>query len=212
MNTAVSAGMRRLAILVAPPVLLLAAIALGAAWWGTDPARFTRDPAAWHESDPLIGGVSNLGVLIWMAAAAISLFSAALLRQAAARPDRHRLLLHAGLLTLWLALDDLFMIHERLAPDALGIPQRVVLAAYGVWLAVLLWRFRRAASEAAGPTLLAALGFLVSSVLIDQLAPGHWFEWRYLMLIEDGTKLLGIVSWCAWLISIARSALVAAAA
>lgn len=204
--------MRRLAILFAPPVLLLAALALGAAWWGADPARFTRDPAAWHHSDPLIGGVSNLGVLIWMAAAAVSLFAAALPRGALRQPEDRQLLLHAGMLTLWLALDDLYMFHERLAPDDLGIPQRAVLAIYAIWVAALVWRFRRVAVQAGLAPLSMALALLTFSVLIDQLAPGPWFEWRYLVLVEDGAKLLGIVSWFAWLSSIARAALAAATA
>lgn len=192
----------------APAVLLLVAIALGAALRGLDPAWFTRDPAAWHEAHPLIGSVSNLGVLLWAAAAAISLFAAAMLRISGGRRERRALLLHAGLLTLWLTLDDLFMFHERLAPDELGIPQRLVFLGYAAWFAAVLLRFRALLLQTRG-LLLPALAFFAVSAVLDQFAPAAWFEWRYLMLVEDGAKFLGIVSWFACLTTQASAALAA---
>lgn len=193
--------------LYVPAVLVLLGVAALCALTGTAPVVFTRDPAAFHEASPFIGSVSNLGVQLWTATAAIALFAAALLRGRSPQREAGALLLHAGLLTAWLALDDLYMFHERIGPDELGLPQPLIFLAYGLWTAAALVRFRAQIVREDRWILGTALACFAASVATDQLAPGWWFDWPYTALLEDGAKLLGIVGWLAWLAGFAGRAL-----
>lgn len=198
---------RRIAALYSPALALLGVVAAAAWTTGIPPARFTMDPAALAGSHPLLGVVSNIGVLLWTAAAAISLFTAMLLHGRRAQREHARFLLVAGLLTAWLALDDLFMLHEWLFPIVLGIPQAIVLAAYAAIVGLFLVRFGALIARTDMLLLGFALAFFAASVAADQL-PGAWFgAWGWLYLLEDGCKLLGITGWAGHLSSVAASAL-----
>lgn len=198
---------QRLAAIHAPALAVIAAVAAASLLTGITPARFTQDPAALTGAHPLLGAASNLGVLAWTATAAVCLFTAMLLHGRRDRREFARWMLAAGLLTCLLALDDLFLLHESLLPEALGIPQPAVLAAYVAAVGLFLLRFR-APMERTDRTLLGlALAFFAASVAADQL-PGAWFRasgWLY--LLEDGCKLLGIAGWSGYFLSVAASAL-----
>jgi hypothetical protein len=96
----------------------------------------TRDPAATFDAPPYVGMLSNATMLVWTAAATICLFAAG-----ATRSDQgvRRFLFFAGLFAAMLLLDDLYMIHEVLAPEYLGIPEKVMYVIYAMaaffWLA-----------------------------------------------------------------------------
>jgi hypothetical protein len=196
----VPGSVRWLVLLYVPALSLLLAVAVAAGAHGIAPSRFTLDPAVLTGSHPLLGVVSNAGILLWAAAAAISLFSAALLGGGRRGGEAGRFLLGAGVLTSWLALDDLFLFHEWLFPAVLGVPQTLVLATYVVVAALFLARFAALILRTERRLLAAALAFFAASLLIDQL-PQAWFAWKYLVLIEDGCKLLGIVSWFGYFAS-----------
>ena len=181
------------AVTFIPGIVLLAAVALQ-----------PRAPIAYLMKDPLAvfqmskecchiyyGAVSNLGVMIWTAGAAVCIFAALLLAAIGRRGGETVFLVAAGLFTGWLALDDLFMIHEDLLP-LLGVPQPATYLGYGCAAATYLylsWRYILALR----PLLMAlAMGLLGTSVAIDVLVhtegPVHVF-------FEDGAKFLGILAW-----------------
>ncbi len=192
--------------LYAATAALLALIAAHAAATGAPPYLFTRDPAAIHHANPLLGAVSNLGVVLWAATATVALFTARqLARVEGARPVRG-FLLGAGLLSAWLLLDDLYMLHERLLPDAAGLPQPVAFAIYAAVTAALLARFRAVIAETDYLPLVLAVSFFAISAAIDQ-GPGTWHRWEALVLVEDGAKLFGVVSWLAYFGAVAAQAL-----
>ena len=88
------------------------------------------------------GFISNLGVMLWTAAAAVCLFASLLLFRANRRSEDATFLLAAGVFTGWLALDDLFMIHEDVLPW-FGVPQVVTYGAYAAIAALYFlysWR------------------------------------------------------------------------
>jgi hypothetical protein len=183
------------ALLYVPALLLLLAVAVAAATTGIPPQKFLLDPAVLAGSHPLLGVVSNIGILIWAATAAIALFTATLLGMKRQEPEHKVFLLAAGLLTSWLVLDDFFMIHEWLFPHVLGVPQTLVLAAYAGLAGCFLLRFAALILRTDFLLLALALAFLSVSVCVDAL-PNTWFAaWNWLYLIEDGFKLLGIVGW-----------------
>ena len=141
---------------------------------------------------PLTGVVSNVGILLWCATAAICLFSSSLLRQQGARPEAG-FLLWAGLMTTGLLLDDFFMFHEYLAPVHFHLNEKLVHASYFCVTAVYLLRHRHLILETNYRLLAAALVLFAGSMLVDVADGEGW--WR---LVEDGCKILGISSWLGY--------------
>ncbi|MGH8222578.1 MAG: hypothetical protein ACREQZ_06360 [Woeseiaceae bacterium] len=186
--------------LYAPAVLLLLAVAIASRATGTPLPRFLLDPAVLSVSHPLLGVVSNIGILLWAGAAAIAGFAGSLLLVGGRARELALFLLAAASLTGCLLLDDLFLVHEWLFPVVLGIPQVAVFAGYAVLLAALLWRFRNAILQMDVRLLVLALAFFALSVGTDLLPVAWSLVWNLLYLVEDGLKLLGIVSWCGYLV------------
>lgn len=142
---------------------------------------------------PFIGIVSNLGVLLWCATAAICFFCFSLLRRTSANRGAS-FFLFTGALTLALLLDDFFLLHEHVFPDLLGISGLVLFAGYGLAIALVVLRFRKFIQETSFIFLLLAAGCFGVSLGIDFLTYGS------LPLLEDGAKLLGIVSWLGYFV------------
>jgi len=176
----------------------LALVALLSVYSGVPVAFSLRDPTATLGAHPLTGVLSNVGVLVWCAAAGICFFTRAILPRAPGNDEMRSFLRWSGLLTTVLLLDDLFLFHESLAPDYLGLRQRLVFLSYGIATAWYLARFRRIVLGREVLVLLAALVFFTGSVFVDALQERWPSPWR--ILFEDGFKLLGIVSWSAYLI------------
>lgn len=153
-----------------------------------------RDPSATMEVPFYTGLVSNLGILLWCATAAICLFSALVLRRLANHSEKSSFLLTIGFLTLALTLDDLFLLHERVFPDYLNISEKLVYIAYGLTSLICCLRFKQLILKTDFILLLFAVGFFGFSIVIDRLLPFS----EPAILIEDGAKLLGIVSWLAY--------------
>ncbi len=148
-----------------------------------------------------VGAISQLGMLLWAAAAAICLWSAAYLGRAGASPAR-RYVLFAGLLTLALLLDDLFLIHEEVMPEYLGIPEKVFLAGYLVAIVAFLYTNRAEILGSEYLLLGLALALFGASVFLDAI-PNRFYDSVYWMpklekLFEDGFKFAGIATWLVY--------------
>jgi hypothetical protein len=181
---------------------LLFLVAIAARYGHIPVSNMTRDMAAIANVHPLTGVVSNVGILLWCAAAAVCLFSSSLLRQQGA--DREAgFLWWAGLMTTGLMLDDFFMFHEYIAPVHLHLNEKLVHASYFVVTVVYLLRHRRLILQSNYRLLAAALVLFAASMMVD-IADGQGW-WR---LVEDGCKLLGISSWLAYHAGMARHWLV----
>ena len=206
----VGSSLRFLAALWAAPLVLL--------WWAS--GRTTEatqhlfvEPAALCGVAPDAGLLSNLGVALWIATAAVLLFAADLVR-----PFPSRGLLWPGALSLMLGLDDGLMLHEALLPHWLGVSDQVVqpalYALYGALLLLCLREHNRAKRRQGAPFLVlwAAALCLGSSVAIDVVVESGWLNERHRLMLdeayelwwEDGLKLLGITAWAGYWISFAR--------
>lgn len=145
------------------------------------------------------GFVSNLGIYVWISTGVVCLFSALLLRD---NPNAPRpwwiFALVAGCFTGWLALDDAFLLHDKVLPF-LGIPQGPIQWAYAVLAALYAAFAIRILVHGDFALFLLACGFLGASVLIDQTV--HSDSWVRVAL-EDGAKLLGICCWSAFHLSL----------
>lgn len=181
-------------LLLALPTLFIAAVALQP--W-VDPADLLRDPLAVAElrqpecCKVYYGAVSNLGVLIWMSGAAVCLFTAAvvLAQGLGARPVVF--MTAAGLLTGFLAMDDLFLVHENVLP-AFGVSEPVTYGAYAALGLVYLAVSWREILNHNVFLLAAAVLFLGTSVVIDWLFHS---DHPLRIVLEDGAKLTGISAW-----------------
>jgi hypothetical protein len=177
-----------------PAVLLIAAAALQASRKHLPISFFFSDVATTADLPFYAGIVSNVGILLWTVAAVAALFGGSVLRRRGSDPRLARFLLASGAFSALLMVDDLFLIHEIVAPYYVGIPQKAVLATYGVLAMAGFAAFADTIRQTEYQLFAVAVVFLALSVVIDQaasLVPGE-------LLWEDGAKLLGIVTWCLY--------------
>jgi hypothetical protein len=175
------------------------------------------DPTAKAQLGSHVGLFSHLGVLALWTGATVLVGSALL----GSRGAGTRFLLTLGGLLAWLALDDLYLIHEGLggviARHVLpSIDRRmlegVVFAAYGVaWVAWLV-RFRRTLLNDTSVLLLLALALLGGSVAIDvgEIFVENWVQAHVaritaIAVLEELLKLGGILLLASYSVLIARN-------
>ncbi len=190
-----------LVVLVPAGALLIAVAAVGFLF-DFDIGKLLHDPAAVAGMNPLTGMVSNLGVLLWAAAAFVCLFSAVLLRRRGAH-EAFAFTLCAGLLSSYLMFDDLFMFHENLVERYIGMDEDGLYACLGLATLAFLIRFRAVILRSDFGYLLLALGFLATSVIVDSVVdyalPVFADKFPILEdLAEDGSKWLGIAFWACY--------------
>lgn len=168
---------------------------------GIDIENMTRDVAAIGHLHPLSGFLSSLGVLLWWSSACIWLFCARLHR-AVGITEAAKFALCSGLLSSYLAIDDLFQFHESLAPGYLAVSENVIQGLLALAIASYLWRFRNQLARPDGALLVFACAMLSLSVIGDHLL-GRWVsalgDWT--SMLEDGLKWVGIACWCAFCVS-----------
>jgi hypothetical protein len=183
-------------IVIAIVVVIAATVALyrklGWYWWS-----LLRDPATAMGFSPTVGVFSHLGVLAMTMAGAVCIFGAVFLNlEAKDRP----LLLYAGALTLWLGLDDLFMLHEAIFPRIFGIPEQAILAAYVALGLGLFWSIGRRLFSMTFLGLWIATLFL-AVMLVTDLA--FHVATSFSFLVEEVAKQCGWMLWAAFWISFA---------
>ena len=155
---------------------------------------FTRDIATVAEIHPLNGVISNVGILLWCASVSICLFSYTILekvnhKHTANSKKKIDFLLHSGLITLMLMLDDFFLLHEYILPS-LYIREEFVICSYIVIIISYVVKFRKIIVETEWIVLFSSFLFFAISIISDMLTSGN-----ELILVEDGLKLFGIASW-----------------
>lgn len=176
--------------LLIPLVVIVASLA--GSWLSERPITdFTRDLAAIAGVPSWLGLLSQAGNILWWASASIAALGAIQLADSRQVAARHFLWLFAGL-TLLLAADDTFMVHERLAPRFLGLHELVLVALYGALLAHMLVRYRSLWQQTGRTLLSMAITGFALSVAIDSL-PDTLLPLQG--LFEDGSKLVGISCW-----------------
>ena len=162
-------------------------------------AQLMRDTASFAGVPPYTGALSMVGVLLWSAAATVCFFSASLLRGREGSRRVVRFLAASGALTTVLMLDDAFQLHEN--AGRIGLSPHLVFLGYGMAAAALFWTYRDLA-RTSEPVLLTLTGVLFAlAVGSDVLHDLGWLNsfgadsMAIAILLEDGLKLLGIVSW-----------------
>lgn len=193
-------GLSPLPILVTaiPAGSLLVVVAVLGVVFEMDVSKLMRDPGVIIGFHPLTGVVSNLGVLVWSGATWICLFSAVVAR-VRHMDEAFAFTLCAGLLSLYLTFDDLFMLHDDLLQRYLGVSENLLYVVLGMATLAFLIRFRRFILRTDFGFLLLALGCLGLSIFVDSVV--LLFVDRYYGLVntaEDCFKWLGITFWCCY--------------
>jgi hypothetical protein len=184
----------RLGSLVAAGVGVLIGIVLFLkVWKGMPSEHLTRDPNAIFDAPLYIGFLSQVGIFFWASAAAVCLYSGALLAAGPSNTVTRGFLYSAGLLSMLLGLDDAFLLHEQFFPF-IGIPEKVVYVIYASLMLCFLFRFRTLILRTEYPMLAAGLLLFSASVLLDVIQP----EGIDVFLVEDTAKIAGIMSWLAY--------------
>lgn len=187
--------------IIIPVALCLAIILLAMAQSTLSYHEIFNDPADTIHFNPFTGLVSMLGLFAWAAAAGICFLTYAVVRFREAVQMRW-FWLAAGLLTVFLLLDDAFMLHEEILPFGMGIRERYVKVSYLIIAAAFGFGFFRILVGNNLRLLVAAGSFFVLSflcdtpVLMDLL--GLWENNIFIYLIEDGAKFIGISLWMAY--------------
>jgi hypothetical protein len=161
------------------------------------PDALLRDPAAQYLFNPLSGLISYLGVLALIGASAICLFAALRTRHGS------HYLSAIGLFGLAIATDDLFLLHEVILPHWVGVPEKIVISAWGI-LALAIWiRYRKDILSRDTTGLALALVLLAGSVFLDALL----LDGLLAHIAEDGLKFVGLILWSSYWITRAGLAL-----
>ena len=134
-----------------------------------------------------VGMISNIGILLWGAAASICLFTTFL---EGINRESSKLLLLGGIFSSLLCIDDLFLLHDRyIGPDFLNL----------TYLAIsifLLVRFRRILKIIGLFNLLISILFLGLSVFFDGVIQQIFNQsYELTQLVEEGFKFIGIACW-----------------
>ncbi|MDJ1172696.1 hypothetical protein [Roseofilum capinflatum] len=171
------------------------------------PGYLTRDPSAILEAPFYIGIISNIGILMWCASTSICFFTFAITRKHSTAM-MSSFLLGSGAINCLLLFDDFFLLHEEVFPgylyNYLYTSEKRVVAIYlmfGLWYA---WKNRKIILKTRFLLLIIAISCFLLSVVCDQATsyfPEAWVKDGTKIIIEDGFKFLGIVSFIYYYIN-----------
>ena len=166
-------------------------------WKGIPITILTSDPSVIGGIGPHVGFLSQLGIFFWASASAICFFTAYSISTKPNVGTVKPFFLSSGLLSLLLGIDDVFLLHERIFPH-IGIPQELVMVAYAALVLIWLIKFYPFILRSEFTLLFISLLFFGLSILVDLIKldiPGR-------LLLEDGAKLVGIVSWLTYFFNV----------
>ena len=158
---------------------------------GIDSQKVLRDLAQTCSTPAGVGLLSNLGYLMWLAAAAVALFTA-YGGLPGIKGKQKELLTCGGWFSLILCIDDMFLLHDRyIGPTFLYV-------VYILFSILIATRYRKQLIAYKGEIFLLAVALLGTSIAIDLLQPVERDQPAVYMisqLIEEGSKFLGIATW-----------------
>ncbi len=160
---------------------------------GADYGVLSRDPVQVAGIRFYTGYLSSFSAVVMCTAATACFFAAT------AVPARRRdavgrnFLLACGSLTAFIMADDLFLLHERLFPMWLGIPENVVMVFHAVALATVLVYYRAQLLRTRLLPLLVAVACFGAAQLADIV-----LRRSTPYVLEDAPKLVGYGAWCGY--------------
>lgn len=147
-----------------------------------------RDPAQQSGQSSFLGFLSNIGVWIWISAAAICIFSA-INFSLEFKGRRRNLLFLVGALSIFIAVDDFFLIHDRY------INEKLCYFVYAVLAVTLLVRHYNEIIKIDISSFLLAGLLLALSILVDLVQRYIPLPYGYIQVVEEGFKFTGAATW-----------------
>ena len=134
-----------------------------------------------------VGMISNIGILLWGAAASICLFTTF---SENINSDISKLLLLGGAFSGLLCIDDFFLLHDRyIGPDFLNLTYLTISI-------LILVRFKRLLKKIGLFNLVISILFLGLSIFFDGVIQQIFNQsYELTQLIEEWFKFLGITCW-----------------
>jgi hypothetical protein len=157
----------------------------------------SQDPIQLLNAKPYIGIISYTGIILWCSVTAILLFSAKTCRSAGSAPSNVAFLFWAGIFSLVLLIDDLFMFHDMIMPDYFNIDDKFFFASYLVSLLLLVYFHYKILLKSDYILLILAVMFFGASGFIDVFIR-FGLNVPYSGVFEDGAKFMGIVAWFSY--------------
>ena len=134
-----------------------------------------------------VGMISNIGILLWGAAASICLFTTF---SGKINSDISKLLLLGGAFSGLLCVDDFFLLHDRyIGPDFLNLTYLAISI-------LILVRFKKILKKIGLFNLVISILFLGLSIFFDGVIQQIFNQsYELTQLIEEWFKFLGIACW-----------------
>lgn len=179
--------------------------------------NLTRDVFVVLEAPFYTGLLQNIGAFIWCSSFAIYLFTYAVFNQRKNKDNRESkyflfFLVYSGMTSLILMLDDFFILHDKVYPTYLHLSEVFVFKIYFIIIMVYIIIFRKIIIRTPFFYLILALLFFTLSLIIDVAEDIFVEKTPFIdedrILFEDGSKLLGIVSWCFYCCSVCLKKLI----
>ncbi|GEM_PF-2522551 len=146
------------------------------------------------------GYLSHFGVVVLIVMATLTIHAAMLVTCPPRAVSRRTFLMVSGALTAWLAIDDLFLVHDGLLTRLVSDASLVTIAFYAGIAGAYVFAFRKQIDRKARFYAIAALTFAAASLIIDLASDyGVAAVSDVNHIYEDGAKFFAIVSWAAFL-------------
>ena len=179
---------RCILIAIIPAAFFYGTALIGLHSRGFSVMEILRDSAQQNDVSSFIGFLSNIGVWLWVSSAAICFF-VVFLSNTVDKKHLKELLLLTGLLSITLAIDDFFMIHDRY------INQNYCYLAYAIIASLILLRSHKSILETEATAFLIAGLLLASSILTDLIQNYIPLEYHHVQVFEEGFKFIGAATW-----------------
>lgn len=147
-----------------------------------------RDPAQQSGASSFLGFLSNIGIWLWVSSAAICFFTA-ITSDSILNRNYKELIILTGLLSITLAIDDFFLIHDRY------INQKICYLAYAILVGFILICHFRQIIEIEGFAFLVAGSFLALSIITDLIQLYIPLQYSHTQVLEEGFKFIGAATW-----------------
>ena len=160
-----------------------------------EPSNLTRDTATILKGPAYTGAISNLGIILWSATAAIMLFSSFHLYRNTVQRRAALMTFLYGALTTMLCFDDTYQFHEKAFSGIVYIPEEIIYAFYLISIVIIATVCRIVVVTTPYLIGLIAMFFFGTSILIDEL---NLPSGQHDAFIEDSFKFVGIFLWAIY--------------
>ncbi len=154
---------------------------------GFETMEILRDTAQLTEESSFLGFLSNVGIWLWISSVAICFFVA--ISNKGISKDHRELLILSGLLSLILAVDDFFMIHDRY------VNEYICYLVYALCVVLLLYKYEKEIKKIEPLGFLLMGFFLLGSIGTDAVQMFLPLEYSTTQIFEEFFKFLGASIW-----------------